>query len=404
MRYRLITILAAIILIVAAATAIQCSNKPADTGESFGVGARADAMGDAFVAIADDATATFWNPAGLSLLPGRQVTSITKALPMTTEYIKSTLAVGQPFPEFGGVITSDSASAGTDSTDVTFYSLNMPLEKNGRRLGMLGISHSIVGYFDRALTLDEIVPAGTGLNRAVSSVRDRGQVEHTTLAYAWQPTGQIRYGLGLVQATMTASVYGSDQLYFDDPANDVTFPMARLETSGKGYGYILGSLWNPKSKSGKWTVGGTYLSKITVQDFDSQAFGDERPDRFLLGTSYVAKVQGSKTNDQYTWALQLSRLGSANEDMGGFARRNAIWNLNLGGEYETHRGNYSYPIRYGMFTNKSPNKAAYGYENWLTFGLGAGRSDKSWQSELAVQYGMSSKLSLVSLSGNYYIK
>ncbi len=34
----------------------------------IGVGARAVAMGEAFTPIADDATAMFWNPAGLALL------------------------------------------------------------------------------------------------------------------------------------------------------------------------------------------------------------------------------------------------------------------------------------------------------------------------------------------------
>jgi hypothetical protein len=39
----------------------------------IGVGARAIAMGGAFVAIADDASATFWNPAGLTDLQGSQL-------------------------------------------------------------------------------------------------------------------------------------------------------------------------------------------------------------------------------------------------------------------------------------------------------------------------------------------
>ncbi len=40
---------------------------------NVGVGARAGAMGGAFSAVADDATASYWNPAGLRLLAGRQV-------------------------------------------------------------------------------------------------------------------------------------------------------------------------------------------------------------------------------------------------------------------------------------------------------------------------------------------
>jgi len=38
-------------------------------GLAPGIGARAGAMGDAFVAVADDATALFWNPAGLAIRP-----------------------------------------------------------------------------------------------------------------------------------------------------------------------------------------------------------------------------------------------------------------------------------------------------------------------------------------------
>ncbi len=39
----------------------------------IGVGARAAAMGDAYVAIADDATAVYWNPAGIARLSGQSV-------------------------------------------------------------------------------------------------------------------------------------------------------------------------------------------------------------------------------------------------------------------------------------------------------------------------------------------
>lgn len=39
----------------------------------LGVGARALGMGEAFVALADDASATYWNPAGLVFAPQRQV-------------------------------------------------------------------------------------------------------------------------------------------------------------------------------------------------------------------------------------------------------------------------------------------------------------------------------------------
>ncbi|MXZ01934.1 hypothetical protein F4Y93_15325, partial [Candidatus Poribacteria bacterium] len=49
-------------------TSVKAADEGAHTAEflSHGVGARALGMGSAFVAIADDATATYWNPAGLT--------------------------------------------------------------------------------------------------------------------------------------------------------------------------------------------------------------------------------------------------------------------------------------------------------------------------------------------------
>jgi uncharacterized protein UPF0164 len=52
---------------------------PGETGFAFlklGVGARAMGMGSAYVALADDPTASYWNPAGLASIRGTQVTAM----------------------------------------------------------------------------------------------------------------------------------------------------------------------------------------------------------------------------------------------------------------------------------------------------------------------------------------
>src|SRR3954468_21318827 len=46
---------------------LSCSSARAQIFESIGI--RAQGMGGAFVAVADDATATWWNPAGLAVGP-----------------------------------------------------------------------------------------------------------------------------------------------------------------------------------------------------------------------------------------------------------------------------------------------------------------------------------------------
>lgn len=60
----------------------------ASTGAAFlkiGVGARPIGMGGAFVAVADDANAVFWNPAGLSKLNNKQISA------MHTEWISDVI-------------------------------------------------------------------------------------------------------------------------------------------------------------------------------------------------------------------------------------------------------------------------------------------------------------------------
>lgn len=48
---------------------------------TIGVGAKAIGMGEAFVSVADDATATYWNPAGLAFLDDPEITAMTISYP-----------------------------------------------------------------------------------------------------------------------------------------------------------------------------------------------------------------------------------------------------------------------------------------------------------------------------------
>ena len=53
---------------------------------NFAYGAKALAMGNAFVAVADDLTATFWNPAGLAAMRGPKLYLSTKTTTQTHDY------------------------------------------------------------------------------------------------------------------------------------------------------------------------------------------------------------------------------------------------------------------------------------------------------------------------------
>jgi len=61
----------------------------------MGAGARAAAMGDAFSAIADDVTATYWNPAGLGQIETPQMSLMQNSALIDTQY--QYLAAAMPF-------------------------------------------------------------------------------------------------------------------------------------------------------------------------------------------------------------------------------------------------------------------------------------------------------------------
>lgn len=67
----------------------------------LGVSARAIGMGDAFLSICDDASAVYYNPAGLSQLREREVLFTHVAYPAEINYEFAALAY--PTPKFGGV-------------------------------------------------------------------------------------------------------------------------------------------------------------------------------------------------------------------------------------------------------------------------------------------------------------
>ena len=74
-RLNLVSGCLAILIVVLPLSAFAQTNGAGSTSTNFqkiGMGARASAMGDSFTAVSDDATAMFWNPAGLVLAKGTQ--------------------------------------------------------------------------------------------------------------------------------------------------------------------------------------------------------------------------------------------------------------------------------------------------------------------------------------------
>lgn len=92
----------------------------------YGVGARALGMGGAFYAIADDATAAYWNPAGLAYLQRKELSTMQATLFEETKY--TYMAYAHPTATRGtfALGLTDLSSDGFEKVDATFDSAGDP--------------------------------------------------------------------------------------------------------------------------------------------------------------------------------------------------------------------------------------------------------------------------------------
>jgi long-subunit fatty acid transport protein len=137
---------AAVLVLLALATAAAAQEEPRVAREGFatlvGAGARASGMGGAFTAIADDATAASWNPAGLAQLRQPEVSLVYDSID-TDRTSRSLLRYAIDIPPLGvQSITYQTETpnlASSRSSDIGFASATMPLgnsviEISARRL------------------------------------------------------------------------------------------------------------------------------------------------------------------------------------------------------------------------------------------------------------------------------
>jgi len=99
---------------------------------ALGVGARAMGMGGAFVAVADDATAASWNPAGLAFLIRPEVSLVadrTMSSLATSDYVDTT-----PNPDFPGQTRRVPGTDDGTGSGLSFLSVAYPLKTLGRRV------------------------------------------------------------------------------------------------------------------------------------------------------------------------------------------------------------------------------------------------------------------------------
>lgn len=111
-----------------------------------GAGARATGIGSAFVALADDATAASWNPAGLVQLERPEISAVGAATLQIDDFGSA------DFSRDGNRFTKEVGTGEASSLDLNYLSAALPFTWNGRNL-VASINYQQTLGFDRALTI-----------------------------------------------------------------------------------------------------------------------------------------------------------------------------------------------------------------------------------------------------------
>lgn len=259
----------------------------------FGVGARYLGMGNAAVGVADDATATYWNPANLSRLSTGHVSFMHAETLDSSQY--NTFSMGLPIRRWGGVagVSIQSAVPPTiNATNEAGVSLGN-LQAHDTNVA-LAWGHPLVGGW----------AVGGGLEFINSKIVHTARTLSMDLggAYQWR---QWSGGLALRHAV-------GGQLKYDEEKN----PLPRALVLGGAYRPNNRWLWaldmnSTRGSNAVWGMGGEYRHPVSPsQDVFARAGYQTRP-RDLPGFQGVSLGLGWRWN-AYTMDYAFLPMGSVN--------------------------------------------------------------------------------------------
>lgn len=389
MKLKLITIgmiMLFIAVLVSGAAWSQDVTSP-DFINTLGVGARAIGMGSAFTAIADDPSATFWNPSRLGEL--RNVAAMLEY----REVLKTTdqrgdafdLSESAGFDEFWTENSIGEPGTSVQPLQIGFAGVTQALGDFrpgiGPTNGTIGLSWTLGGYFNYhlrtyntatdvqevtqqdLLVRNEFINFGWGKNLLVPR---SGKLSPPNAESAPVPLDKFGIGVGYFRVTQKQSFRFASQTNVDDPLTP--FPeqgplidSQPLNASGKGDGYIIGLAFSPWGVSTpdvengrwkaepfpagpRWRLGATYRSKAEVDGLTAgennlgESFGMEIPSRLAFGVAYEYTESEAQVGSQMRAPRQLTVSGeiqvySAANDSSQIDHRESITNYGIGIEY-----------------------------------------------------------------------
>jgi len=157
----------------------------------LGAGARAAGMGGAFTALADDASAASFNPAGLALLLRPEATVVIGGRRRTEDHAPFEQVEDGVLEVYGGSSASDSSVA------ANFAAFTLPFEVAGRNLSLQLSYHRTIDFDWQATRSFAESTGGVETAWLSQSIDQSGSVDTYSLAAAYQWTERLSVGLTL---------------------------------------------------------------------------------------------------------------------------------------------------------------------------------------------------------------
>ena len=235
------------------------------TAQTFGeIGTRAEGMGGAFVAVADDASAVYWNPAGvatgalfdLQVSGGDTPMFIGAALPMLgASYYRTHTVQGPPDRENEGSGRVPIRTLTTTNLGVTVVQTIVPglVTASTLRLVRGGLDE---GPRRTTFDLDVGAMVSLGLMRVGITGRNLREPDFPVAGTEVEMDRQVRAGVALVPRDAGAGVHGPLSVAFDIDLTTTSSAVGEVRMAALGGEYWLARGWVGVRAGIRWSTHG----------------------------------------------------------------------------------------------------------------------------------------------------
>ncbi|GIV01570.1 MAG: hypothetical protein KatS3mg015_0400 [Fimbriimonadales bacterium] len=337
-----------IVVGAAMAAAVSASAQVPDLFDAFEMGGRSLGMGGGMYSNAADPSASYWNPANLSLIGEAQFELNFRNLPATETRLSG--RVDDPERDtnarFGG-------------SSITFGGIVLPI---GTR-GTLGVSYARGGFYhDREFGIQ--LDGGDGVNVDINDLL-RVDNEFLTVAWGLPSRGRTNIGVGVVLArqhilsdTFRRIDDGQETTVIDDPP---------VSDDGFGVGGIVGFQFTPPNNPNV-SFGISYRTPIRVNMDKLDAISNEIPGRLQAG--FVWRRDGLRGGRDYLiGGVDGAWYFEANRNKPSGLKRDGHAAAGVGIEYNWAQSFGYVPIRLGF---RAVQDAGDGFASRSAFTFGVG--------------------------------